>query len=367
MSYFLDFAEVKLSGSSNLDTVYHLTTTGSRASSDSTFVTFDDLIALDEIASTERPKFLRDASLFEYPTHTETIEKRRLAANRLLDGLSEDLIRSKLLGSVSKSPIIESGPVVYISPHQATASLDLNFEAGTRVPISFDDDLDAFDDLLERGIAIMDISPQQQESTTTLIKEGMHVSISATAATWDGLKQDATGVEKFKASFVVGDWRGTIDILPPGLHQALLKLPTSSSTSKIVLSPSLGFGSRGKHNKSAEIIPPGAHVLYQMTVEQVSGSSLNMEALKNGVLEELSRDEDEEDDVKEKTQRNDSVRGLVISATSAPVTSDMLKEASSSMNSSTGGLRGTKIEGGAFKMPSEDEAIKLFLASQGKK
>jgi len=350
--FSIDFAEVKIRSGYQLETLYHVTN-----AIESTFVTFDDLLSLEEFVTTEGPNVFTDATLSEHPTHTETIEKRRHAANTLLNNLSEDLIRSRLFGSLSTSRTAISAPVVLVSPHQATETIDSSFVSGSRVPISFDNDLDAFDDLLERGIAIMDVTPPLQ-SSATLIKEGMLVSISVIAATWDGMKQDATGVEKFNASFIVGDWRGTIDIVPPGLHQALLKLPTSSSSSKIVLSPTpSGFGAKGKQRKSAEVVPSGAHVLYQVVVEQVSGSHLNMEALQRGVLEELSRDEDEVG----------SARGLVISASSAPVTTDMLKEATSIMGSSTGGLRGTKTEGGAFKMPSEEEAIKLFLASQGKK
>lgn len=350
-NFRIDFAEVKVRSGYQLEALYHVT-----SATESTFVTFDDLLSLEESAITEGPKVFTDATLYEHPTHTETIEKRRHAANTLLSNLSEDLIRSRLFGSLSTPRTAISAPAVLVSPHQATETIESSFVSGSRVPISFDNDLDAFDDLLERGIAIMDVTPPLQ-SSTTLIKEGMLVSISVIAATWDGMKQDATGVEKFNASFVVGDWRGTIDIVPPGLHQALLKLPTSSSSSKIVLSPTTGFGEKGKQRKSAEVIPSGAHVLYQVFVEQVSGSHLNMEALQRGVLEELARDEDEVG----------SARGLVISASSAPVTTDMLKEATSIMGSSTGGLRGTKTEGGAFKMPSEEEAIKLFLASQGKK
>ena len=91
-----------------------------------------------------------------------------------------------------------------------------------------------------------------------------------------------------------------------------------------------------------------------------------MSALQNGVLEQLSKDNDDLDDITVGT------RGLVISATSAPVTTEMLNEATSfnrgaGAGASSNGLRGEKLESGGYKMPTEDEAIKLFLASQSKR
>ena len=387
MSFVCRFAEVKLQNS-QLVTLYCIQDTSN--SSISTFATFDDLLNLEEFAaasdSDKKLEIFSDSSLFLNTTHTETIEKRRLAAQCLLLNVSKDLIQSKLFGSSSSLSTNASckaiGNDILISPHTPTVTKDSSFLSGSLVPISFENDLEAFDDLLESGYALMDVTPSQSSTTIRNIKEGMLVSIQVTSAVWDGHQAAATGIEKFNASFVVGDWRGTIDIVPPGLHLALLKLPATSSSSKIVVSPQFGFGNRGKFQKKEKdqdsiqvIIPSGAHVLYHLVIESVSGNNhLNMSALQNGVLEQLSKDNDDLDDITVGT------RGLVISATSAPVTTEMLNEATSfnrgagagavagaGAGVSSNGLRGEKLESGVFKMPTEDEAIKLFLASQSKR
>lgn len=166
------------------------------------------------------------------------------------------------------------------------------FAPGTRVSFSLED-MDAFDCLLEHGYALVPLRPDEEpdvsvpqlpadaplpsddECLGAPPQPGQRVVVSLATLAWDGASSAAVRLDALPvAVFTLGDLRGTCGQgsgIPHGLHE-VLRLMNPGSSATVVLSPALAF----KDDGVPPLLPPGAHMVLQLTLHAVSGSPRDM-------------------------------------------------------------------------------------------
>ena len=323
------------------------------------------------------------------PRSSETIELRRRAAERVLQAagaadaraaalITELLFRPTLppppplppqLAKLAAAP---AAPAVACAPLAALIHTAAPPPDAPRVPVSFDDDLDAFDSLLENGFAVLPVlAPAPAVSAP---EPGMGVHASWMAYVWDGAQDSARAFEVCSsANFTLGDYAGTATVAPPGLHLALARVPVGSAAT-VVVAPRLAYGAAGR----GADVPAGSHLVYILRLEAAVGSASDVRSLQVGVLEALARGAVED--------------GLVVvgggggEGAGAAVSDELLRQGAALLLSpaaspppllpppppppvrtgSGTGLHAQRLEGGGFAMPSADEAekkLRAFLAT----
>lgn len=151
------------------------------------------------------------------------------------------------VAAIATSPALSSG-----SGLVRTARKD--FAEGSARAFALDS-CDSFDELLDHGFTLQNISG----SAIAPVREGDKINVKYTAMIWDGAQDAATEYEAMEScEFSVGD---RVPELPDGLHAAVVKLGHGQSAT-IVLAPSLGFGEAGLKG----LVPALAHLVFDITI-----------------------------------------------------------------------------------------------------
>lgn len=158
---------------------------------------------------------------------------------------------------------------------QAVKQHEAGWAAGQREAFSIDS-LEAFDELMERGYAVLRGGEPGKGAG-----EGQLVDIAYTLSVWDGSSATARQIERVTScSFTLGrldpfftgqatepDAAAGVPP-PPGLHDALSAVPAGGKA-LLVLAPETAFGAEGL----SPHVPVLAHLVYDLQVRSVAGQA----------------------------------------------------------------------------------------------
>ncbi|KAH9259945.1 hypothetical protein BASA81_001705 [Batrachochytrium salamandrivorans] len=130
--------------------------------------------------------------------------------------------------------------------------------------------LQAFDEMIDKGYAVENIENNHKSGSGGKPKVGDRVELLFKAHIWDA---QLLAILEFMSSedkgegpldFIVGDDSSVCQ----GLHLAVQKLQAGES-GRVIIAPKMGYGVAG----SPPIIPPSAHLVYEVTLVKVSEGS----------------------------------------------------------------------------------------------
>ena len=216
-----------------------------------------------------------------------TMEARRVAAEALLQFAVQDVAMATLLLTFFLGSDAEVVAVPSLEPCDEAVPADVepavlqecpwpSPAAAASAPFSLDD-MDAFDALLNTGVAVLpgDLVGVPVDANTGAAgvpisappRDGQRLRLSLASFVWDGSSAAVRGHQHAPVCEVtLGDCRDSR--IPLGLHEAVRGLPCPcSGVLTVIVGPRLAFGDVGQ----PPAIPPGANLIFVLCILGVAG------------------------------------------------------------------------------------------------